>query len=324
MQAKRVVCLIALVIYPMHSAFSMHNGIAPMATIIAALNTLKSNLPGSLWKTETRQQQQLIKAALPSTHPALERFEIESESFGKLNEAETFLQGLIAFPAALEKKKGKIYAVALMEAYYGWQAKTNADRIVDQHSSYPVVVIKGAEGFEMMRAPWQLKKDTAIALQTSDGDNTIKIAEIGSLIQKLRLIQHDTLVLETYPPRYTSITERRIPQIDLDYQPDISWLLQGLHIIDNQEPIMKNFLHHPLYIQHAQQRIRFQIDEKGAFLQSAVAITSGYEKELIAPTLPPESSTDPIFEISLHNAHASEPLFIKKISLDQCKKPLKF
>ncbi|MFC1623036.1 hypothetical protein ACFL2R_01355 [Patescibacteria group bacterium] len=122
---------------------------------------------------------------------------------------------------------------------------------------YPGVFLR--KGFQVLAS--SNHADSIICIQSKNGDQvfmTIADEELKDfkLFKKIEMLDIGIELAEL-----TNISSVKFPMIDLDQQPDISWLQGTYH---HQEGV----------IAQAKQQTKFKMNEKGALLESAVAITT--------------------------------------------------
>ncbi len=103
----------------------------------------------------------------------------------------------------------------------------------------------------------------------------------------------------------------RFPMIDLDEQPDISWLV-GLRTYDQEK-----FLNE---VTQALQQTRFKMNEKGARVKSAVAIGGMRSTSVGPPPRPPYVINEP-FVLWIERPGLRKPLFVADLTEENFKNP---
>ncbi len=124
--------------------------------------------------------------------------------------------------------------------------------------TYDAVIMKG-DGFALRSSPNLAHPVVVLKTKTSD---LVLLTKVDKPVSELELPQVARNMF-TAGPSADYAEEVAFPMVDLDMQPDISWLLQ-MHTVDSAGM--------PWKISQALQQTKFAMDEFGAIVESAAAL----------------------------------------------------
>ncbi len=229
--------------------------------------------------------------------------EIESISSRDYTRLNSFLKDK-GFDIQLEPFQPSDFGVvSVLKLVMEWLKKGEVTTITVNDTSYPAVRMKknGVSFYRSINF-----KHTIIQVKTKTED-VVYLTAVDEPVAESKLWSLGAGLLETrthYYPDYLGVI---FPMIDLDTQPDISWL-QGMYTMGTDG--------RPGIISQAKQQTRFKMDELGATVESAV--TMGLMRSMLGPTY---YKIDRPFLAVVHRPSLKQPIFVGYLNTDCWKQP---
>ncbi len=230
--------------------------------IIAALVEAETELgENRRWNAVNKAQQGFLDIIFSDTREEVGNIpEIESTSSRSHEVINNFLRRR-GFSIQLDpfNQPGDFGVASVLKLVLEWMIKGKATTIQSKGVIYPAVRMD-AKGVNFYNSPEH--NHPIVVIKTKSGD------EVGLTMVDESLSQEDlafkaATVFKTLHPSDEEFAGLIFPMIDLDQQPDVSWLL-GMNTMGKDG--------RPGIISQALQQTKFSMDELGAQVQSAVAI----------------------------------------------------
>lgn len=286
---------------------------ATILPILAALNVAQDKLHIDTWVPTNAEQRVLMEHYYPKRHELQKLLpqELSSIASKDIDEVNTFLKTK-GFDIQLDKNKANpndVAVASILDIALKWKIPGEKSWITvlgDGFGNY----LCPAELYPAVRmnSAYSIRKSSnekiVIAIDTENGD-TVYISLAEKSLKGFELFNEiRSLSSQNYKDVTTNFSGILFPMIDINQQVDISWL-RGL---DSSM----------YFIAQALQQTRFQMDEKGAAVQSAVAVHAVY-KSIQTPK--PILEINQPFYLWIERPGMSMPLFAAYIDYTDWKEP---
>jgi len=236
--------------------------------ICKALHELRKEMNGVEWQALTRKQQFFLETFFA-------RFGIEAEQFSEeelkawISQSAEQLNKILnseGFDNRLDELQyGEVGIVAILDIMSKWLKKGQRLDIISDGKKYPGVKIKNESvGYRRTVTVYSssITLHPIVALPMKSGDHVFmtKAFHIGELPHGFTLF---AMIRDAFTKmKHTANVDYvHFPMIDIDEQPDISWLIGMPHTGGGQ-------------ITQALQQTKFKMNEVGAYLKSDVAMAT--------------------------------------------------
>lgn len=271
--------------------------------MLAALNTVQQELPTASWVQVNPLQHHLMNQYYPKRNDIFSKM-LPSElrnCAGSYSVVNHFLKNN-GFDIQLDPCPGLAVA-SIFDMTIEWKAPGEkwvlSVKDADSHErEYPAVLME--EGYVLRKL---LDGSYIVEVFTKTGDKVyMALADIPlqgfELLDKVQSLSASHYINDT-----SSFSDVLFPMVDLDQAVDISWLI-GMRYGEWK-------------IAEALQQTKFQMDEKGAVVKSAVALGG----ESCAINAPPRFKIDRPFYIWIERPGIDMPLFAGYIDICNWKRP---
>lgn len=275
--------------------------------IIAALFSAETTfIQNDQWQSVNDQQETFIAKYLPYKNQLENLFsknELKTRISPDVNDVNNFLAEN-NFDIQLQKQIAEdnpMYLASIMNILVKWEREGTASCLKYNETTYPSVTMNYANNsFSCFTT--NVHSEPIIALKTQS-DDTIFITIADQKRSGLDLLSYVMAIPNR--GKYEGYTLIKFPMIDIDEQPDVSWLVD-----------IKNGL---WWISEALQQTKFQMNEEGAAAQNTSVRLTRFEN-LLAPN---ELIIDKPFFLWIKRKGLDLPVFAAYLDIDTWKRPNK-
>ncbi len=292
---------------PVQSPIQTKTTTSVVYPIISALVAAEAELgPNRQWTATNDAQQQFLATAFgPSRNEVSGIPEIESTSSRNYEVVNEFLRSR-GFSIQLSpfQRPDDFGTASVLKLALEWLEKGTETQVQtqgDETQLYPAVRMNG--GVRFFNAPNH--PHTVVRLSTKSGDD-VYLTMMDQPVSEDQLSNKAIELLGNLTYSNREFEGVIFPMVDLDVQPDITWLLSMNTTGDDGKPGI---------ISQALQQTKFSMDEIGAKVQSAVAIAVSRG---IGPA--PHRINKPFLTV-VKRFGLNKPLFVGYIDTDCWKKP---
>eukprot|EP00047_Mylnosiga_fluctuans_P006313 m.246234 g.246234 ORF g.246234 m.246234 type:complete len:282 (-) comp14942_c0_seq1:124-969(-) len=268
--------------------------------IISALLAAEQGGQQLTWAPTSEKQSAFLKEVFePSRAEAKKIPEIESKASNKYEEINAFLKAK-GFSIQLDPfPEQDLGTASVLKVVLDWQEAGKPQDVFlegGDSKAYPGVFLKTGVTFEKSPA----HPNPIAVIRAKNGDQVLLTVAAEPLTVDA-LEAKAAAILSSSRPASSMFTGVTFPMVDLDQQPDISWL--------------KGMTSSAGILQQAKQQTKFAMDEIGAVVKSAVAMH-------VARCLPPPAlHINKPFIAIVRRAGLKLPLFAGYIDVDSWRKP---
>ncbi len=280
-----------------------------LSALSLAQNKFQENFPHSQWIAHTSEQNLFFKNYYPQKDQLQNLLPQELRScVGDIKQVNSFLKENGCTIQLKEKPLSALAVASILDIALTWKVSGEKSTLTlpgDSSQNYPAVHMQS--GFTIRKTP---EGKQILAVDAHNGDTVYMTIAHGPLEGfKLSETVH-SLSSNSYEDITTLFSGARFPMVDLHTSIKLDWLL-GLPYGD--QDVAPYFV-----IRQALQETRFQMNEKGAHAQSAVAIE--IKLRCIQQPKPTFEINEP-FYLWIERPSMSMPLFAAYIDTTDWKEP---